>query len=43
VGVQQAFELVRAYVSALEQDRSLSPDIKTMTAAVQAGVFNSID
>src|SRR5207247_2283905 len=37
VGVQQAYELVRSYVSILEHDRVLSPDIATMSRAVKAG------
>ena len=39
VGVQQAYELVRSYVSMLEHDRVLSPDIATMSRAVKAGAF----
>ncbi len=42
VGVQQAFELVRAYIPMLEQDRSLAPDIATMARAVKEGAFNAI-
>jgi histidine ammonia-lyase len=39
LGVQQAYEQVRAYVPRLEQDRVLSPDIALLTRAVKEGEF----
>jgi histidine ammonia-lyase len=42
-GVQQAFELVRTLVTKLEHDRTLSPDIATMTEAIKARAFDVIE
>ncbi len=42
VGVQIAYELVRARVAKLEQDRVLAPDIAHLVQAVQAGIFAPI-
>jgi histidine ammonia-lyase len=39
LGVQVAFERVRKLVPKLEQDRTLAPDIATLTQAVQDGIF----
>jgi histidine ammonia-lyase len=39
LGVQRAYEIVRAHVPALEQDRQLSGDIDTLTQLVRAGEF----
>jgi len=39
VGVQHAYERVRTYVSRLEQDRVLAPDIALLTEKVQKGTF----
>jgi histidine ammonia-lyase len=42
-GVQQALELVRSYVTKLEHDRVLAPDIATLTKAVKEGVFDALE
>ena len=39
LGVQVAFERVRKLVPKLEQDRTLAPDIATLTQAVKDGAF----
>jgi len=39
-GVQKAYELVRSYVSKLENDRVLAPDIAKITEAIKEGVFD---
>ena len=41
-GVQRAFELVRARVPKLEQDRVMSPDIETLAQAILGGVFDEL-
>jgi histidine ammonia-lyase len=43
VGVQQAFEIVRTLVPKLEHDRTLAPDIATLTTAVKEGAFEIVD
>src|SRR2546421_12710590 len=43
VGVQHAYEHVREYVPKLEHDRTLAPDIATLTQAVKEGVFAHIE
>lgn len=43
LGVRQAYALVRARVPALDHDRSLAPDIATMTEAVKVGVFRVVE
>ncbi len=43
VGVQRAFDLVRSYVPKLEHDRTLAPDIATMTRAIKEGAFNALE
>ncbi|HEX6479882.1 MAG TPA: histidine ammonia-lyase [Ktedonobacteraceae bacterium] len=43
LGVQHAFEIVRSYVPKLEHDRTLAPDIATLTTAVKEGVFEVVD
>ena len=40
VGVEQAYERVRKLSSAVEADRSLSPDIARVAAAIREGVFD---
>ncbi len=42
-GVQQAYELVRSYVTKLEHDRVLAPDIAVLTKAVKEGVFDAVE
>jgi histidine ammonia-lyase len=42
LGVQMAYEHVRYYVPALENDRSLSPDIALLTEVVRRGEFAHI-
>lgn len=43
VGVQQAYEIVRSYVSKLEHDRVLAPDIATLAKTVKNGAFEAIE
>jgi histidine ammonia-lyase len=43
VGVQHAYERVREYVIRLEHDRTLAPDIATLTKAVKEGAFANIE
>src|SRR3989442_556735 len=43
IGVQHAHERVRKYVAKLEHDRTLAPDIATLTQAVKEGVFTTIE
>jgi histidine ammonia-lyase len=43
IGVQKVYEIVRSFVTMLEQDRVLAPDIATMTKAVKEGVFNAVE
>ena len=43
IGVQQAHELVRSYVTKLEHDRVLAPDIATLAKAVKEGVFDALE
>ena len=43
LGVHQAFEIVRSLVPKLEHDRTLAPDIATLTAAVKEGSFEVVD
>ncbi len=43
VGVQHAYERVRKYVARLEHDRTLAPDIATLTKAVKEGAFANIE
>ncbi|HXZ03531.1 MAG TPA: histidine ammonia-lyase [Ktedonobacteraceae bacterium] len=42
-GVQKAFEIVRFYVSKLERDRVLAPDIANLARAVKIGVFEVVE
>jgi histidine ammonia-lyase len=42
LGVQRAYEIVRANVPALDRDRQLSGDIETLTAVVRAGQFANL-
>ena len=42
-GVQQAYEIVRTYVTKLEEDRVLSPDIHALTQAIQNEAFEGIE
>jgi histidine ammonia-lyase len=41
-GVAVAYERIRAVISAVEQDRELSPDIHAVESLVRAGAFSSI-
>jgi histidine ammonia-lyase len=43
LGVQQAFEIVRSYVPKLEHDRTLAPDIDTLTGVVKEGAFEVVE
>jgi histidine ammonia-lyase len=43
LGVQQAQEIVRSYVTTLEEDRVLSPDIEKLSQAVREGAFINIE
>jgi len=43
VGVQKAFEIVRFYVTKLEHDRVLAPDIAHLARAVKNGAFEALD
>ena len=43
LGVQGAFEIVRAIVPKLEHDRTLAPDIAALTTAVKEGSFEVVD
>jgi histidine ammonia-lyase len=42
VGVEQAFEQVRSISKAVDADRSMSPDIARVAAAIREGVFDSV-
>ncbi len=42
-GVQQAFEIVRSYVTKLERDRVLAPDIAMLAKAVKEGAFEVVE
>jgi histidine ammonia-lyase len=42
LGVQRAYDLVRARVSKLEGDRTLAPDIDALSQAINEGVFEEI-
>jgi histidine ammonia-lyase len=42
LGVQQAQTIVRSYVTTLEEDRALSPDIEKLSQAVREGAFAHI-
>ena len=41
-GVQSAYEIVRARVSSLEADRSMSADIQSIVEAIRQGEFDSL-
>jgi histidine ammonia-lyase len=43
IGVQQAQEIVRSFVTKLEHDRVLAPDIATLAEAVKEGVFEVLE
>ncbi len=43
VGVQKAFEIVRFYVTKLEHDRVLAPDIANLARAVKNGAFEVLE
>ena len=43
VGVQKAFEIVRSYVTKLEFDRVLAPDIANLSRAVKNEAFEALD
>jgi histidine ammonia-lyase len=42
VGVQRAYDIVRASIPALDSDRYLAPEIETLVQLVHAGAFASI-
>jgi histidine ammonia-lyase len=42
-GVQQAFEIVRSFVTKLDHDRVLAPDIASLAQAVKEGVFEIVE
>jgi len=42
IGVLQAFDIVRALVPKLEQDRSTAPDIAALSRAIKEGAFDRI-
>jgi histidine ammonia-lyase len=42
-GVQKAYELVRSYVSKLENDRVLAPDIAKITEVVKESAFDEVE
>ena len=42
LGVQHAFERVRAYVPMLKEDRKLAPDIALLAEKVQEGIFANV-
>jgi len=42
-GVQKAFEIVRSYVTKLEHDRVLAPDIANLASAVKKGAFEIVE
>jgi histidine ammonia-lyase len=42
-GVQQAQDIVRSYVTTLEEDRVLSPDIEKLSLAVRKGAFINVE
>jgi histidine ammonia-lyase len=41
-GVKSAYEIVRGHVSRLAADRSMSPDIERIVAAIRAGEFDAL-
>ncbi len=43
VGVQKAFEIVRLYVTKLEHDRVLAPDIANLARAIKQGAFEVVE
>ena len=43
VGAQRAYDLVRSFVPMLDHDRTLAPDIATMSKAVKEGVFDELE
>jgi len=43
VGVQKAFEIVRSYVTKLEYDRVLAPDIANLSRAIKNQAFEDLD
>jgi histidine ammonia-lyase len=42
-GAQKAFEIVRSYVTKLEHDRVLAPDIANLARAVKEGAFEIVE
>ena len=42
-GAQKAFEIVRSYVTKLEHDRVLAPDITNLARAVKEGAFEIVE
>src|SRR3989440_8481865 len=43
LGVQKAFEIVRLYVTKLEHDRVLAPDIANLARAIKQGTFEVVE
>ncbi|HVB73731.1 MAG TPA: histidine ammonia-lyase [Ktedonobacteraceae bacterium] len=43
LGAQHAYEIVRSFVTKLEEDRVLAPDINALTLAIHEGAFESIE
>ncbi len=41
-GIQHAQNIVRTYVSRLENDRVMAPDIETLTKVIRDGVFDAL-
>src|SRR5947209_1946956 len=43
VGAQRAYDIVRSFVPMLDHDRTLAPDIATMSKAVKEGVVDDLE
>src|SRR5438874_9094979 len=43
VGAQRAYDIVRSFVPMLDHDRTLAPDIATMSRAVREGAFDELE
>ena len=43
IGAQKAFQIVRSYVTKLEYDRVLAPDIANLSRAVKNGAFEEVE
>jgi len=42
VGVEEAWSIVRSYVSRLDGDRMLGPDLETLTTAIGSGALSEV-